>query len=110
VFGEFSFPGDAALAPILRLYAVGAPDAPADATLAAYIARRLPQRPEVGDRVPLGGIELVVRTLGDDGRIGQVGIELEPEPGDAPRWPVRARRALSTVTAKIAPGRAPRSP
>jgi len=110
VFGEFSFPGGAALAPILKLYDVAAADAAPDATIAGYVARRLPQRPEVGDRVPLGGIELVVRALDDHGHIDQVGVELEPEPAPEPgRWD-RPRAALAELRSRIAPGRARRSP
>jgi cell volume regulation protein A len=90
VFGEFSFPGSTPIGPILQLYGIApaltAPLAP-EMPLAAMMERRLPQRPEVGDRVSLGGIELVVRAI-EDGRIAQAGIELEPVPEDRPRrWP-----------------------
>jgi cell volume regulation protein A len=91
VFGEFSFPGSAPVGPVLQLYEIataGAPETP----LGSFMARRLPQRPEVGDRVPVGGIELVVRAVAD-GRITQVGIELEPTPEKPPRrWPALLRK------------------
>ncbi|MEJ0071965.1 MAG: transporter associated domain-containing protein [Pseudomonadota bacterium] len=85
VFGEFSFPGSAPIGPILQLYDIAAaPGAAPDMALATFMTRRLPQRPEVGDRVKLGGIELVVRAV-DNNQITQAGIELEPEPA-RPMW------------------------
>ncbi|MBV8169728.1 MAG: potassium/proton antiporter [Alphaproteobacteria bacterium] len=84
VFGEFSFSGEAAAAPILALYGITA-DGPPDTTLRAFMAARLPQRPEVGDRVPVGGVELVVRAV-EDARITRVGLELEPVRDSASWW------------------------
>ncbi|HUA52371.1 MAG TPA: potassium/proton antiporter [Candidatus Sulfotelmatobacter sp.] len=98
VFGEFAFPGSTTLGSVLALYGAAATDVAPDATLAAYVARRLPRRPEIGDRVAVGGIELVVRTL-EDGRIAQVGIELEPGP-EARRWE-RPRALLADLRAGL---------
>ena len=110
VFGEFSFPGSAPIGPILQLYDVApeirAPIA-AETPIASVLARRLPRRPEVGDRVPLGGIELVVRAV-EDGRITQVGIELEPAPASRPPRFVRALTALNALSGALR--RARRSP
>jgi cell volume regulation protein A len=120
VFGEFAFPASATLASVLRLYDAAAPNvtpgAARDTTLAAYVARRLPRRPEIGDRVPVGGIELVVRAL-EDGRIVQIGVELEPEP-EAPGWrrpravlaDLWSRLGWSRLGASLAARRARRSP
>ena len=111
VFGEFAFPATATLASVLALYGAAVSDATRDDTLAAYVARRLPRRPEIGDRVPVGGIELVVRAL-EDGRIAQIGVELEPEP-EALRWD-RPRALLAELRSKLgaslAARRARRSP
>jgi cell volume regulation protein A len=106
VFGEFSFPGSAPVGPVLQLYEIataGAPETP----LGSFIERRLKQRPEVGDRVPVGGIELVVRAV-EDGRITQVGIELEPTPEHPPRFWQRPPAALRAL--RRGWRRAPRSP
>jgi cell volume regulation protein A len=106
VFGEFSFPGSAPVGPVLQLYEIanaGAPETP----LGSFMERRLPQRPEVGDRVPVGGIELVVRAVAD-GRIAQVGIELEPEPEARERPWRRKLAALRALTRAARPK--PRSP
>jgi cell volume regulation protein A len=104
VFGEFSFAGSAPVGPILKLYDIAAaPGAAPDMALATFMARRLPQRPEVGDRVSLGGIELVVRAVEGD-QISQAGIELEPAPEPTPQIWTRARALLTRAVR-----RAPRS-
>lgn len=110
VFGEFSFPGSTPIGPILQLYDIApvlaAPIAP-ETPLATVMERRLPQRPEVGDRVSMGGIELVVRAI-EDGRIAQAGIELEPMPEDrSSRWQ-RPRALIGELNRALR--RAPRSP
>jgi cell volume regulation protein A len=105
VFGEFSFAGSAPVGPILKLYDIAAASGAApDMALATFMARRLPQRPEVGDRVSLGGIELVVRAVEGD-QISQAGIELEPAPEPTPQIWTRARALLTRAVR-----RAPRSP
>jgi cell volume regulation protein A len=98
VFGEFSFAGDAAAAPILGLYGIAPEpliDGVLDTTLRAFVSARLPRRPEVGDRVAVGGIELVVRAV-EDARITQVGIELEPVIESASWW-----RRLTTEDRRV---------
>jgi cell volume regulation protein A len=112
VFGEFSFAGSAALGPILGLYGVAVPGPSPDVTLAAYLGRHLRRRPEIGDRVAVGGIELVVRALDAEGRIAQVGLELEPEAEDAPqqRWRRAPRAAVAALRAMLASSRGRRSP
>ena len=54
-----------------------------DMTLEAYITRKLPGVPVVGDRVRLGKLEFVVRSIVND-RIRQVGLRIPTHLVDAP--------------------------
>ena len=50
-------------------------------TIAELMAARLGGHAEYGDRVPLAPVELIVRDLAADGRVGAVGLSLMPEEG-----------------------------
>jgi cell volume regulation protein A len=80
VFGEFVLDGHARTGEIAAFYEFPVPDDERDETLGGFVARHLGRQPVVGDRLRVGGIELIVRRVDDDGAIGQVGIELEPPP------------------------------
>ena len=78
VFGEFTVTGDQPFGMIADYYCQGAmPKDSRDLALRQFIAKRLRRRPVVGDRVAVGGIELVVQAMVGDA-VSQVGIELEP--------------------------------
>ena len=78
LFGEFTFDGVASLGAIGQLYDLEVPQADRATTVGDYVLGRLRGKAVAGDRVPLGGVELVVRDM-TEGRIVRVGIELEPE-------------------------------
>ena len=48
-------------------------------TIAELMTRRLGGRAEYADRVALGPVDLIVRDVGEQGRIESVGVSLEPE-------------------------------
>ncbi len=76
-FGEFVLNGDARLRDIAAAYGIALDADDADASLAAYLSRRLKARAVVGDRVRAGGVELVVREMEQD-RVTKVGLVLRP--------------------------------
>ena len=51
----------------------GAPKVSAEA-----LAREFDSAPTVGDRLRLGKVELIVRDVGNDGRVAEVGLALKP--------------------------------
>lgn len=75
-FGDFVLNGDASVADIEAVYGVGLDSIDPEETLAAFLARKLRGAPVVGDRLRVGGVELVVRALGAKGVVAQVGLKL----------------------------------
>jgi potassium/hydrogen antiporter len=51
----------------------------AELSIAELMTNRLGGRAEYADRVSVGPVELIVRDVGDNGRIASVGVSLEPE-------------------------------
>jgi cell volume regulation protein A len=88
------FFGDFALDPGIRMrelaVSYGLPVAPADHALpvSEWIVRELGHAPGVGDRVELGDVELIVRTLDWDDTIVEIGLAVEPTAIDRPRLPL----------------------
>jgi len=77
VLGEFSFPADVNIGELAHAY--GFPILASDSRLSAgqYLARHLRKQPDPGDRLRLGPVELIVQAT-ENGKIAQVGIELDP--------------------------------
>jgi cell volume regulation protein A len=74
-FGDFVLNGDAILADLAAVYGLAVPEGASGKSLADYLAEAFHGRAVVGDRVRLGGAELVVREI-DNGRITRVGLRL----------------------------------
>jgi potassium/hydrogen antiporter len=74
-FGDFVLNGDAVAGDLASLYGFTVPAGAADKTLAQYLDQTFRGRVVVGDRLRLGGAELVVREI-EDGRITRVGLRV----------------------------------
>jgi potassium/hydrogen antiporter len=74
-FGDFVLNGDAILGDLAAVYGLAVPEDASGKSLADYLAEAFHGRAVVGDRVRLGGAELVVREI-DNGRITRVGLRL----------------------------------
>jgi cell volume regulation protein A len=74
-FGDFVLNGDAVAGELAAVYGFAIPASATDKTLARYLDESFRGRVVVGDRVGLGGAELVVREI-EDGRITRVGLRL----------------------------------
>ncbi|MFY7777809.1 MAG: potassium/proton antiporter [Elstera sp.] len=87
LLGEFTIDGSRTLDDFGKLYGVPIPEGSGGLTIATYLAEKLATLPTVGDRVRLGPIDLIVKTVEED-RIIEVGIDLEPErpPAGMERW------------------------
>jgi cell volume regulation protein A len=99
VFGEFTFGGDLPVGKLADFYDLPVSQAERATLLGEFLQARLRRKPLVGDRVPVGEIELIVRGVRGE-RIAEVGIELEPRTRTRPslaRLPVGPRRALARL-------------
>ena len=72
-FGQFILPGHLPLGELAAFYGISIPRRFAGATAAQVFDERFDEQPQVGDRVALGPVTLVVRAL-DETRVTQVGL------------------------------------
>ncbi len=72
-FGTFTLNGDAPLGEVVEMYGGTVSQAISTLTLAQYIDRQFRRRPDVGDYVRFGKLNLVVREM-RDGKVSKVGI------------------------------------
>ena len=86
-FGEFLLDARQPLGELAQAYGFAVPDAP-DRPISAYLLDRLGGRAEIGDRVPIGPVELIVRDLDDTGGVRTAGLALSPAPAAPAAWPV----------------------
>lgn len=73
-FGELRLNPESTLMDLHQSYDVPIDGLPQDETLADYIRRTLGGRPVAGDRVPIGPIDLVVRSVHRGTRVTDVGL------------------------------------
>jgi cell volume regulation protein A len=81
-FGEFALDGSTTLGAIARAYGFPLPGEDAGQRVSDYFAERLNEHPVVGDRLPLGPTELIVREVEGD-RVTKVGLEIDPRSGSS---------------------------
>ncbi|MDY6890837.1 MAG: potassium/proton antiporter [Pseudomonadota bacterium] len=74
-FGAFELNANVELAALAQNFGVTVPQEQLQQSLSDYIQRRLHTAPVVGDRVPLGAIELVVKAV-EAGQVTRVGLRL----------------------------------
>ena len=72
--------GEAPLAALAAQYGQPVPAGMEERTLAQFVCAEIDGPPVAGDRVRLGGLELVIRKV-EGGRITQVGLRLPALPG-----------------------------
>ena len=79
LFGDFSFPADTRIADIARLYGFALADNDAERTVAEIMERELAGDLELGDRLPYGTVELIVRRTDDEHGVIEVGLAVEQQ-------------------------------
>ncbi len=87
-FGDFPLDPAARMEDLGSVYGLPVPAGARGQTVAQYLDRALGGRAGVGDRIPLGEVELIVRALGRDESIAEIGLAAEPTRVDAPRLPL----------------------
>jgi cell volume regulation protein A len=92
LLGDFFVPSDATLGALAEIYGVAISPEDAATSLADYFQAKSPRGVTVGDRLPLGAIELIADRV-ESGRVATVGLDLaEPHARDTP--PASALRRL----------------
>ncbi|MGE5503441.1 MAG: potassium/proton antiporter [Actinomycetota bacterium] len=104
-FGDFALPPSTRMRELALTYGLPVPADAADLSVAEWLRRELKVKPGIGDRAPLGEVELIVRSLFDDGAIAEIGLAVEPTPIDKPRLPLfQGRRDLKAALKRRFPG------
>ena len=78
IFGDFILEGAAPLSEVARQYSLPVPGGAGALTLGEYLQQELRGTPLIGDRAPLGSVELVVNALSANGAIDKVGLVIDP--------------------------------
>jgi cell volume regulation protein A len=87
-FGAFIVRPDKSLRDLSKAYEVPIENQNAESTIAEYILKRVGGHADVGDRVALGDIELIVRELDEAGTIKSVGLSIAPRPSRSSMLPI----------------------
>lgn len=86
IFGSFALKPDVLAGDVEREYSVSLGTDP-ERTLGELLMREFHDEPAIGDRLSLGPIDLVVRSLSDGGNVAEVGLVVEPTAPRRTRWP-----------------------
>ena len=87
-FGDFPIDPKARMVELGLLYGLAMSPECSEMTVGQWMTERLGSYLGVGDRIGLGEVELIVRALGPDDAIAEVGLATEPTPIDKPRLPL----------------------
>jgi len=96
LYGDFALKPETTLAQIAQEYGFTPPGAP-EATLGDLLSREFHGQPVVGDRMPAGPVEFVVRAVDSAGGVAEIGLVLDPAAARTAkdkRWP---RRLLGAI-------------
>lgn len=98
-FGEFKVKPESRLADLQRSYDLPVREGqPEEQTIAEYIAAELGSSPVVGDRVPLGPLDLVVRAVYQGTAITEIGLAFHQDSRKTPYKRAATRTPLKLIT------------
>jgi len=86
-FGEFIIDTTQPIGQLAQAYGVAVP-ADRQVPIGAYMLQRLGGHAEVGDRVAMGFLELIVREIDEGGAVTAAGLALAPDEASPVAWPV----------------------
>lgn len=105
-FGDFPLKPDAVIGTVAAAYGFEPKPGDEGVTVADLLQRAFSGHVEVGDRVSYGPVELIIRTLDDEGRIREVGLAVEPSRPPPPKQTRdRLRTALPRLIRRFRAGR-----
>jgi potassium/hydrogen antiporter len=87
-FGDFVIAVDTKMGELAEAYGFEVSEADASANVADFLTRRLQGMPEVGDRIAVEPVELIVRELTDGRAIASIGLAVEPSRAARPKLPL----------------------
>ncbi|PWC55544.1 potassium/proton antiporter [Azospirillum sp. TSO22-1] len=90
-YGDLVLSPDATVEQIAEMYGLPLALQNASRTLRALFHHEFPKGFELGDRVRMGSVELIVRDLDEDGEITSVGLDLDPPTPNQTRLPLLLR-------------------
>jgi potassium/hydrogen antiporter len=95
-FGDFVIDPSKSVKDVGQAYDFAVDESHSDQTVEDFIKARLGGAVELGDRVSCGDVELVVREMGEDGKIVRAGIVVDPGVSQSAKIPLflNARRIL----------------
>lgn len=97
-FGDFALEPGAHMRDLALLYGLPVAETDFELTAADWLVRELGHVPGIGDRAPLGEVELIVRALDWNDHISEIGLAVEPTRVDTPKLPLfQTRRELKAL-------------
>lgn len=110
-YGELPIVPDAPVAALAATYGLAIETDPATPHIADYLEQRLGGHPEPGDRLTIGSIDLIVRSVDDAGKIAEIGLSFRPVDEATLREGVLARmRRILVGSPRAAPVAEPEEP
>ncbi len=101
IFGDFFLDGASPLADVARLYSLPVGAGAEGLSLGEYLSEELRGAAIVGDRVPVGGVELVVNALDADGAIDSVGLIIDPAENRSSTIANKAYEAMNQIFERV---------
>ena len=78
VFGDFALEADVTVGELAEGYGFGPGGRDPRQSLVDAVAQEFDGAPTVGDRLPLGPVDVIVRALDEHGRVAELGLHLAP--------------------------------
>src|SRR5512147_1350249 len=92
-FGDFAIDPDSQMSDLADAYGFAVGSEETKLTASDFIHRRLQGTIEIGDRISVGTVELIVRALDDSGEIASIGLAVEPSRAARPKLPLFQSRS-----------------
>jgi potassium/hydrogen antiporter len=100
-FGDFAIDPETKMVDLAEIYGFPTTAEQAALTAAEFLSRRLQGAPEVGDRVTVGLVELIVRDRSESRAITRIGLAVEPSRAQQPRLPLfHTRREIARTVGR----------
>lgn len=100
-FGDFNLKGDAKMADVSALYEFSVSADESELTVDEFLRRRLPSPLDLGDRTTTGPVDLIIRSLDEDGnRVLEAGISVQPSRPTLETMPLPLPAALKNVVVR----------
>jgi cell volume regulation protein A len=101
-FGDFVIDPTSHMAALANVYGFAVSAEEAKLSAADFIHRRLQGPVEIGDRVAVGTVELIIREFDDTGEIASIGLAVEPSRAARPKLPLfQSRSEIRDTLARL---------